>query len=164
MHQSLRRRSERINGLADRQLGDVALSGRARAVCQHPELAAIEADYLRWQTVESLRVKYDLPENSHNRHIKAYGLDEKLRGNKLVGLEQIMSMGLTHIKPEAVTAANVVAAAQLHAKLQGELVDRTEDVTAQLERATDEELSFYALHGRIPDPGELDAASDDTEH
>ncbi len=133
------------------------------SVCQHPELAAIEADYLRWQTVESLRVKYNLPENSLNRHIKAFRLDEKLRGNKLVGLEQIMSMGLTHMKPEAVTAANVVAAAQLHAKLQGELIDRTEDVTAQLEKATDAELAFYALHGRIPDPGELDA-SDDTEH
>ena len=47
------------------------------SVCQHPELAAIEADYLRWQTVESIRIKYDLPENSLNRHIAAFGLDEK---------------------------------------------------------------------------------------
>ncbi len=133
------------------------------SVCQHPELAAIEADYLRWQTVESLRVKYNLPENSLNRHIKAFRLDEKLRGNKLVGLEQIMSMGLTHIKPEAVTAANVVAAAQLHAKLQGELIDRTQDITVQLERATDAELRFYALHGRLPGPGELSQEPEDEQ-
>ncbi len=133
------------------------------SVCQHPELAAIEADYLRWQTVESLRVKYDLPENSLNRHIKAFRLDEKLRANKLVGLEQIMAMGLTHIKPEAVTAANVVAAAQLHAKLQGELVDRTEDITVTLEAASDAELAFYALHGRLPDASELAEASEATQ-
>ncbi len=133
------------------------------SVCQHPELAAIEADYLRWQTVESIREKYDLPGNSLNRHIKAYGLDEKLRGNKLVGLEQIMSMGLTHIKPEAVTAANVVAAAQLHAKLQGELIDRTEDITVQLEAASDAELAFYSLHGRIPNPGELSQEPEDEQ-
>ena len=54
-------------------------------VCRHAKLAAIEADYLRWQTVDSLRTKYGLPENSLNRHIKAFHLDEKLRRNKLVG-------------------------------------------------------------------------------
>ena len=133
------------------------------SVCQHPELAAIEADYQRWKTVESLREKYGLPGNSLNRHIKAFRLDEKLRRNKLVGLEQIMSMGLTHIRPEDITGANVVAAMQLHAKLQGELVDRTEDITHQLEKATDAELDFFRHHGRLPNPGEL-GGSDDTEH
>jgi hypothetical protein len=132
-------------------------------VCRHPELAAIEADYLRWQTVESLRTRYGLPEHSLNRHIKAFHLDETLRRNKLCGLEQIMAMGLTALKPEDVTAANVVAAMQLHAKLQGELVDRTEDVTLSLQQATDAELDFYELHGRLPNAGELAPEPDDEQ-
>ena len=66
-----------------------------------------------------------------------------------------MAMGLTSMKAEDVTAANVVAAMQLHAKLQGELVDRTEDVTLSLEKASDAELSFFEVHGRLPNAGEL---------
>ncbi len=129
-------------------------------VCQHPELEAIEREYLGWQTVEATRTKYALGKNSLNRHIEAFRLDEKRRQNKLVALEKLISMGMTALKPEDITGTNVIAAAQLHAKLQGELVDRHEDITVRLEQMSDAELAFWVRTGREAEPGELDEEDD----
>ena len=131
-------------------------------VCQHPELEVIEREYVAWQTVEAVRRKYALGKNSLNRHVEALHLDEKRRQNKLVALEKLISWGITALKPEDITGRNVIAAAQLHAKLQGELIERREDVTAMLERLSDAELEFWKHTGRVPEPGEL-AEDDDVQ-
>ena len=130
-------------------------------VCKHSDRKRIEHRFVNWTSRTVLEQEYELPRDSLYRHAKAKGLYAKRQNNLVGALETIIERGLSNNVD--VTTTNVIEAIKSHAKLTGQWVDRREDVTAQLERATDEELSFYALHGRIPDPGELDA-SDDTEH
>ena len=124
------------------------------SVCQHPEQSAIEADYLRWQTVESIREKYDLPGNALNRHVKAFPQLKESRERNIGSVANwILEKGQK--ADIEVTPALMAAAMNTAAKIHGLFIDRTLDLTRSLESASDAELDFFELHGRLPAPGEL---------
>ena len=130
------------------------------SVCQHEEREAIEAEYLAYRPVDETAAKYGLNRDAIYRHAAALSLVERRQSN-LTGLcAWIIERGQK--ERVEITPSLLAAAVAQSAKLQGLIVDRsvTLDLTRQLEQASDSELDFFTVHGRLPKPAELAAAPD----
>ena len=123
-------------------------------VCRHPEVKEIESKFLEWESPRSLERLYDLPETSVWRHCRAFDLYDKRQDGLLTVLEKLIEVGVSKL-PE-VTATNLIAAVQLHGKFTGRLVDRTQEIPAEAEGKTPDELLFFAKTGGWPDDKQLE--------
>jgi len=121
-------------------------------VCQHPERAAIEAEFIAWKSPSRIAADWKLRDRTTlYRHAWATGLMEKRRRNVRAALESIIERA----HDVEVTAAAVVQAVAAYARInsEGRLVERTErvDLNALFEKMTREELTEYAETGKLPD-------------
>lgn len=123
-------------------------------VCKHPQRKEIEARFLRFGSRYALEREFGLPKDSLYRHAVFFRLYDK-RDEK-TALHTIIEHGMAAMVDRPPSSTNTIEAIKALAKLQGKWVDRSEDITVQLEKLTDEELDYYAKTGRIPEPGELD--------
>jgi len=120
-------------------------------VCQHPEMKAIEAKFLDWESPRSLENGYSLPQTSVYRHAKAFNLYETRQDNVLNVLERLIEQGIEQLP--AITTTNLIEAIKTHAKLTGRWVDQTFDLSKFAEDLDDrstQELEFYEQHGQWP--------------
>lgn len=121
-------------------------------VCNHPERAQIEAEFVSWKSPSQIATDWNLRNRTTlYRHAWATGLMEKRRRNVRAALESIIERG----HEVDVTAAAVVQAVVAFARInsEGRLVDRAErvDLNALFEKMTREELREYAESGKLPD-------------
>jgi hypothetical protein len=85
-------------------------------------------------------------------HARYYSLELQLEDVLMV----VIRHGIDGLKKRKPTAAHVNEAIKSLAKLQGAWVDRTEILPPGWENRSDEEIEFYAVWGRFPQPDELD--------
>lgn len=71
-------------------------------------------------------------------------------------LEAIVGSGIDGLNEKIATAAHANEALKSLAKLRGLWVDKTEIMPAGWEERTEEEIAFFAVRGRFPQPGELE--------
>jgi len=121
-------------------------------VCNHPEKADIEASYLAYAPVDGIAAEYDLNRDAIYRHVAAFPQLKERRASNLAGLcEWIVEKG--QLQDIEITPALFASAITTAAKLRGAFIaDRPQ---ASLEQATDAELQFYVVNGRLPTAGEL---------
>ena len=122
------------------------------SVCKHPEKAAIENAYINCRRRSLVEKEYELPRDSLTRHAKYFHLNKKRKTENFLWM--VVESGLDRLKEHPATAAHLNDALKTIAKLRGELVDRTEDITKTLQSASYAALEFYREHGRIPTPEE----------
>ena len=122
------------------------------SVCKHPEKAAIEHAYVNCRRRSLVEREYELPRDSLTRHAKYFALDKKRKIEDILWL--VVESGLDRLKEPPATPAHLNDAIKTIAKLRGELVDRTEDITKALHSASIPALEFYRSHGRLPTPEE----------
>ena len=122
------------------------------SVCKHPEKAAIEHAYINCRRRSLVEREYELPRDSLNRHAKYFALDKKRKTEDILWL--VVESGVDRLKEHPATPAHLNDAIKTIAKLRGELVDRTEDITKALHSASIPALEFYRSHGRLPTPEE----------
>jgi len=127
-------------------------------ICAHEDLAAIDAAYLAYRPVDEIAADYSVCRDAVYRHAKALNLEERRSSNILGLCSWILEKG--QLQDIEVTPALLANAMQLSAKIRGQLVDRTLDLTTQLRSASDAELDFFELHGRLPTAGELQDGPD----
>lgn len=135
-------------------------------VCNHPERAQIETDFISWKSPVDICAEYGLKDRTTiYRHAWALGLMEKRRRNVRAALERIIEKA----GAVEVTAGAVVQAVATYARINssGILVERKETVNMNtlFERMTKEELLAYAERGALPSwyTGVVGATEDDSE-
>jgi ribosomal protein S14 len=120
-------------------------------VCQHPERAAIEDEFIAWKSPSRITKDWGFRDRTTlYRHAWATGLIEKRRRNVRAALESIIERS----QDVEVTAAAVVQAVAAYARInsEGRLVERNERVNLNqlFERMTRDELREYAESGKLP--------------
>jgi len=86
---------------------------RKCAVCQHPDRAEIEEEFIHWGRVYQLAKQYDIADyRSIHRHARVFGLVARRRENTRGVLDQILERG-----PEMVTVAGVIQAIKAYSCL-----------------------------------------------
>jgi hypothetical protein len=121
-------------------------------ICQHPERAAIEAEFIAWKGPKKIAKDWGFRDRTTiYRHAWATGLFEKRRRNVRAALETIIERGAD----VEVTAAAIVQAVVAYARInsEGRLVERSErvDLNQLFERMSKIELHQYATTGKLPD-------------
>jgi hypothetical protein len=121
------------------------------SICQHPNRAEIEAEFVDWRSPAALAQQYGIADRaSIYRHAHALGLFTKRQRNLRAALERIIEKA----GEVEVTAAAVVAAIQAYSKINaaGQWIDRSEHVSLNdlFERMSREELEAYATDGILP--------------
>jgi hypothetical protein len=119
-------------------------------LCNHPDRAKIEAEWIAWANTSRLAKENDISRDSIYRHCHALGLFEKRGRNIRAALERIIEQG----DGVAVNAASLISAIAAYAKInsQGAWVDRVEriDLNALFDKMDVEELEAYAKDGTLP--------------
>ena len=120
-------------------------------VCAHPELRAIEEEWVGWGNTSRIAKEYHLSRDSIYRHAHALDLFNKRQRNLRRALERIIERA----ESVDVNASAVVAAIQAYAKInnRGQWIERVEgtDMNQLFEKMTSEELDTYARDGSLPD-------------
>ena len=114
----------------------------------------VGADYLAYKPIPEIAKEHGFNLDNLYRHFNAFpALKEKRAGNLLGVCDWLIEKGLD--KGIDVSPTLFAEAMKVGAKLRGQFIDRTLDLTALLQGATDEELDFFEKMGRLPEPGEL---------
>ncbi len=132
---------------------DIERHRRKCTVCACEEKAEIEAAYVAYKPVDEIARMFSVDRTAIYRHVAAYPvLKEKRFDNILGACDWIIGHGMRNLDNGGMepTPALLSAAMGLGAKIRGQLIDRTADVTVQLEKATEPELAFFAKTGRLP--------------
>lgn len=139
-------------------------------VCKHEDREEIEKLYL--SNVPNTRISqmYEgITVHSLGRHIAALNLDEKRAARRKARLGDLVAMLSDAIDettiadlPAKEKVALLLKAEQEEARLRGEIVEKKQKVAAEIQEIQDElegksqdELEFYSLHKRWPEPGEM---------
>lgn len=126
------------------------------SLCGHPERESIEGEIIAWQPVTRIAKEYKLGLRAIYRHAKAMRLFDARASNLRGALSAIIAKGMA---ARRVSAAQAIQAIAVLSKLNGDWIDRTEDVTATAERQHKEaifgrmsrsELLRYAETGELP--------------
>jgi hypothetical protein len=122
-------------------------------ICKSEHRKEIEEKYLEWQSPESLSSDYpEFAACSIRNHCKTFGLDVT-RNKDLRGVcVAVMERGFTCMKHSPVDSRSVIAAANLKAKLDGLIVDKTEHsgkVTAEIDIKSEVKKQVDNLVGAI---------------
>lgn len=131
-------------------------------VCNHPDLEEIEALYMDRVPIKEIAALYDLPHYSLYRHVDYYDLfAERVRKSAETFAEwgsmaeKQVKRDLDEMDPKDRVKFMFDCYAKA-AKLAGVEVDRTMEVSEEIEDRSEEELEFMAEHGRWPSSRELD--------
>jgi hypothetical protein len=120
-------------------------------VCQHKNREEIDARILSWDNVAAIARENGVTVFSLRRHMRSTSLIEQRNGNVRAGLAQLAEKGIASRRvPPSVALGALVALSKLDSA--GAWVDRMEiaDMSAMLERCSEEELRRLAEHGEKP--------------
>lgn len=125
--------------------------------CHHADLGGIQRDFMASVACFQLDQEYDLADGCARRHALAAGWYEERQKSSMATLDRFVEQGLAKGRVGAlrVSAANVLRALELRAKISGEMVERRLDLSADFEGRSVEELEFYARNGRWPVGAEI---------
>lgn len=132
-------------------------------VCKHEDTREIEEHYFRGTPVAQIATLFELDLSSLWRHIRYYSLSDERLSRYVDHADQAAALAsfsleddLRALDPKDRLAFYLKAQAQA-AKWGGIDIERTADVSADLQQASDAELEFIATHGRQPTVEELEA-------
>ena len=129
------------------------------SICKSEHKDEVEAMYVAYRPLREIEEKTELSQSAIHRHIQAFPeLKERRRQNTLGICDYLIEKGLEAVENGTlrITPALLAEGFKMGAKVRGQLIDRTMDVSAALEGASDEELKFFEVTGRMPEKGELE--------
>lgn len=114
---------------------------RKCAICQHPELQDLEADYLKWVPISTICEQYQVNERALYRHVEALDLQERKKENR----KQLYFKILERMPLDQIKVSDAIAAARLLEQLEGALTEKHEIVHQGMTKEERQEMYAKVL-------------------
>jgi len=122
-------------------------------ICKSEQRKEIEDKYLEWKSPDQLEIEYEgISAWTIRNHMKAFGLDIERNKNLRGVCIAVMERGISCMSHMPVDSKSIISAANLKAKLDGLIVDKTEHsgkVTAEIDIKSEVKKQVDNLVGAI---------------